>query len=80
MVYFMFYARAILSILYIPIIFLIAFFIFNKNKKFFLFLVAIIVVIVAISLSISARRQYLYRKENNIIATSQAAYGFAYEN
>ena len=80
MVYFMFYARAILSILYIPIIFLIAFIIFNKNKKFFLFLVAIIVVIVAISLSISARRQYLYRKENNIIATSQAAYGFAYEN
>ena len=76
MVYFMFYARAILSILHIPIILFIAFFLLYKNKKLFLFLVAIVVAICGIS----AFRQYLYRKENNIIATSQAAYGFAYEN
>ena len=76
MVYFMFFARAILSILHIPLIILVAFLIFYKNKKLFLFLVAIVVAICGIS----AFRQYLYRKENNIISTSQAAYGFAYEN
>ena len=76
MVYFMFFASAILSILHIPLIILVAFLIFYKHKKLFLFLVAIVVAICGIS----AFRQYLYRKENNIIATSQAAYGFAYEN
>ena len=76
MVYFMFFARAILSILHIPLIILVAFLIFYKNKKLFLFLVAIVVAICAIG----EFRQYLYRKDNNIIATSQAAYGFAYEN
>lgn len=76
MVYFMFFARAILSILHIPLIILVAFLIFYKNKKLFLFLVAIVVAICAIG----EFRQYLYRKENNIIATSQSAYGFAYEN
>ena len=72
----MFFILAAIQMLFVPLLLFIAAFLLYKNKKLFIFLLSIIIVFFSVRALI--RRQY--RIENNIVSSSQAAYGFAYEN
>lgn len=72
----MFFILAAIQMLFVPLLLFIAVFLLYKNKKLFIFLLSIIIVFFSVRALI--RRQY--RIENNIVSSSQAAYGFAYEN